>query len=105
MVGGASKMAAVRKLVTNLFGVDPRRTVDPMQARYTGYPRCTRHTRHTKSLLSTVHPKQAPAHLTPRSTPIAAYPRLPHSPACSSPTLCRTVQVLWHRPKHCVSTI
>ena len=32
MVGGASKMAAVRKLVTNLFGVDPRRTVDPMQA-------------------------------------------------------------------------
>mmetsp|Transcript_84700 Transcript_84700/g.254002 ORF Transcript_84700/g.254002 Transcript_84700/m.254002 type:complete len:232 (-) Transcript_84700:13-708(-) len=32
MVGGASKMAAVRKLVTNLFEVDPRRTVDPMQA-------------------------------------------------------------------------
>lgn len=32
MVGGASKMTAVRKLVTNLFGVDPRRTVDPMQA-------------------------------------------------------------------------
>lgn len=32
MVGGASKMVAVRKLVRNLFGVDPRRTVDPMQA-------------------------------------------------------------------------
>ena len=32
MVGGASRMAAVRKLVTNLFGVDPRKTVDPMAA-------------------------------------------------------------------------
>ena len=32
MVGGSSQMVAVRKLVTNLFGVAPRRTVDPMQA-------------------------------------------------------------------------
>ncbi|MEC8552897.1 MAG: Hsp70 family protein, partial [Pseudomonadota bacterium] len=32
MVGGATHMVAVRKLVANLFGVDPRRTVDPMQA-------------------------------------------------------------------------
>ena len=32
MVGGASRMAAVRKLVTNRFGVDPRKTVDPMAA-------------------------------------------------------------------------
>ena len=32
MVGGASRMAAVRKLVTNLFGVDPRKTVDPIAA-------------------------------------------------------------------------
>ena len=32
MVGGATHMVAVRKLVSNLFGVDPRRTVDPMHA-------------------------------------------------------------------------
>lgn len=32
MVGGAAQMAAVRKLVTNLFGVAPRRTVEPMEA-------------------------------------------------------------------------
>ena len=32
MVGGATHMVAVRKLVTNLFGVAPRRTVDPMHA-------------------------------------------------------------------------
>lgn len=32
MVGGGTHMVGVRKLVTNLFGVDPRRTVDPMQA-------------------------------------------------------------------------
>lgn len=32
LVGGATHMVAVRKLVANVFGVDPRRTVDPMQA-------------------------------------------------------------------------
>lgn len=32
MVGGGSHMSAVRKLVANLFGVEPRRTVDPMHA-------------------------------------------------------------------------
>lgn len=32
LVGGATHMVGVRKLVANLFGVDPRRTVDPMQA-------------------------------------------------------------------------
>eukprot|EP00965_Chrysotila_dentata_P158037 5221324-Pleurochrysis_carterae.AAC.2 len=32
MVGGATHMVAVRKLVSNLFGVAPRRTVDPMEA-------------------------------------------------------------------------
>ena len=32
LVGGATHMVAVRKLVSNLFEVDPRRTVDPMQA-------------------------------------------------------------------------
>jgi len=31
-VGGATQMAAVRKLVANLFGIDPRRTVAPMEA-------------------------------------------------------------------------
>jgi len=32
LVGGATQMAAVRKLVANLFGIDPRRTVAPMEA-------------------------------------------------------------------------
>jgi len=32
MVGGATEMSAVRKFIENLFGVQPRRTVDPMQA-------------------------------------------------------------------------
>ena len=32
LVGGATHMVGVRKLVANLFGVDPRRTVDPMAA-------------------------------------------------------------------------
>ena len=32
LVGGATHMVGVRKLVANIFGVDPRRTVDPMQA-------------------------------------------------------------------------
>ncbi len=32
LVGGATHMVAVRKLVANLFGVDPRRTVNPMEA-------------------------------------------------------------------------
>ena len=36
MVGGASRMTAVRKLLNNLFGVTPRRTVDPMEAVATG---------------------------------------------------------------------
>ena len=31
-MGGATQMAAVRKLVANLFGIDPRRTVAPMEA-------------------------------------------------------------------------
>jgi molecular chaperone DnaK len=32
LVGGATHMVAVRRLVSNVFGVDPRRTVDPMHA-------------------------------------------------------------------------
>lgn len=32
LVGGGTHMVAVRKLVSTLFGIDPRRTVDPMQA-------------------------------------------------------------------------
>ena len=32
MVGGAGRMVSVRSLVGNLFGVTPRRTVDPMEA-------------------------------------------------------------------------
>ena len=32
LVGGATHMVGVRRLIANLFDVDPRRTVDPMQA-------------------------------------------------------------------------